>query len=110
MRLTVRDVAFARQTITALTKHGMTPGRIVALANQATRRGPLLKPAEVQKVLAPTLLVCARTDRRKAIRSINYGLPLVNIARRAGLRRDFRKLAARVQQWTTNGHLDKGGA
>jgi len=109
LRLTVRDVAFARRLIPALIDHGMTPERILALANQTGRRGPLLKPAEVEKILMPTPLVCVRNDVKRAIRSINRGLAMAHFARRSGLRRDFRRIAAQVQKWTTNGHSNNGG-
>lgn len=110
LRLTVRDVAFVRRLIPSLIEHGMSPERILALANQAASRGPLLRPSEVEKVLKPTPLLRVRSDVKKAIRSINRGLSLAHFARRSGLRRDFRRIAAQVQRWTTNGHLDKGGA
>jgi pilus assembly protein CpaE len=109
LQLTVRDVAFAGRLIPALIDHGMAPERILALANQRGRRGPLLKPAEVEKVLKPTPLLCVRSDVKKAIRSINRGLAMAHFARRSGLRRDFSRIAAQVQKWTTNGHANKGG-
>lgn len=109
-RLTVRDVAYARTMVAALTEAGMPRDRILALANQVKTRGPLLKAVETQKALGVKPLICVRTDWKKAIRSINHGQPLVHSARRSGLRRDLRKVVTQVQRWTSNGHPGKGGA
>jgi pilus assembly protein CpaE len=110
LRLTVRDVAFARRLIPLLSDSGMAPGRILALANQAARRGPMLHPRDVQKVLGAIPLLVVRSDVKRAIKSINQGLPLARTARRSGLRRDLHRVAVQVRRWTANGHLQKGGA
>jgi len=110
LRLTVRDVAFAKSLIAALTEQGMASDRILVLANQARRRGGgLLSSAEVSKALGKPLFR-VRADSRKAAKSITYGQPLAHSARMSGLRRDFRKVTGQVQQWTSNGHPGKGGA
>jgi pilus assembly protein CpaE len=109
LRLTVRDVSFAQSLIASLTEQGMASDRILVLANQAGRRGGLLSAGEVQKALDKPLFR-VRSDCRKAARSITYGQPLAHFARMSGLRRDFRKVTGQVQQWTSNGHLGKGGA
>ena len=109
LRLTVRDVAFAKSLIASLTEHGMGSDRILVLANQAKRRGGLLNVVEVQKALGKPLFR-VRSDCRKAAKSITYGQPLAHSARLSGLRRDLRKVTGQIQQWTSNGHPEKGGA
>jgi len=110
LQLTVRDIAFARMRISWLLERGMTPDRILALANRVKRRGPLVRVADTQRALGVKPLYCVRSDWRKAIRSLNRGQPLAHSSRFSGLRRDFRKIAAQVQRYTANGHSPKGGA
>jgi pilus assembly protein CpaE len=103
LQLTVRDVAFARSLTSFLASRGMSRDRILLLPNQVRRRGPLLKAQDIRKAIGVEPLCCVRSDWAKAIRSINRGLPLAAVARRSGLRRDFRKVAAQIQRWTPNG-------
>jgi len=102
-QLTVRDVAFAGSLIRSLTNNGMTREQIVPLANRVRRRGPLLRLADSERAIGSSSLVSIRSDWVKAMRSINRGQPLAQTAKRSRLRRDFRKLAARIQHMTANG-------
>lgn len=104
LRLAVRDVAFAKTMVTLLTERGMAADRILIVANQVAKRTALLNAVEVQKGLGIKPLIRIRTDGKKAIRSTNEGRPLAHYARLSGLRRDLRRVAAQVQQWTSNGH------
>jgi len=110
LRLTIRDVAYAKSLITTLTEQGMAPDRILVLANQAKKRGGLLNAVEMQRALGGRPLFRVRADWRKAMKSVNRGLPLARSARLSGVRRDFRMVARRVQEWTSNGHIKKAGA
>jgi len=109
LRLTIRDVAYAKSLIASLTGQGMAPDRILVLASQAKKRGGLVSAVEVQKALGGQPLFRVRSDRRKAMKSVNRGRPLAQIARLSGVRRDYRTVARRVQEWTSNGHIGKGG-
>ncbi len=102
-QLTVRDVAFAGSLIRSLIDGGMTREQIVPLANRVKRRGPLLRLADSERAIGSGSLMRIRSDWVKAIKSINRGQPLADMARRSRLRRDFRKLAARIQHLTANG-------
>ena len=110
LRLTIRDVAYAQSLITTLTEQGMAPDRILVLANQAKKRGGLLNAVELRTALGGKPLFRVRADWRKAMKSVNRGQPLARSARLSGVRRDFRMVARRVQEWTSNGHIEKGGA
>lgn len=110
LRLTIRDVKFAKAMVELLTEQGMTPDRILLVANQTGRHGTPVKAAQVQQSLGVDVLVRVRTDWKKALRSTNFGQPLAHSARLSGLRRDLRKVARQVQQWTSNGRLKKGDA
>ena len=109
LRLTVRDVAYAKGLIALSTEQGMAPDRILVLANQARKRGGLLNAVEVREALGGQPLFRVRTDWRKAIKSVNRGQPLAQFAKLSGLRRDFRLVAQRVREWTANGHSEEGG-
>lgn len=102
-QLTVRDVAFAGSLIRSLMDSGMTREQIVPLANRVRRRGPLLRLADSERAIGSSSLMRIRSDWVKAMRSINRGQPLAQMARRSRLRRDFRKLAAKIQHLTANG-------
>jgi len=102
-QLTVRDVTFAGSLIKCLMENGMAREQIVPLANRVGRRGPLLRLADSERAIGSNSLVRIRSDWGKAMKSINHGQPLAQMARRSRLRRDFRKLAARIQQMTANG-------
>jgi len=109
LRLTIRDVAYAKGLITLLTEQGMAPDRILVLANQAKRRGGLLNAVEIREALGGQPLFRVRTDWRKALKSVSRGQPLAQSAKLSGLRRDLRLVAQRVQEWTANGQVEKGG-
>ncbi len=102
-QLTVRDVTFAGSLIKSLMENGMKREQIVPLANRVRRRGPLLKLADSERAIGSNSLMSIRSDWVKAIKSINHGQPLAQMARRSRLRRDFRKLADKVQHLTANG-------
>ncbi len=102
-QLTVRDVAYANSLIKSLTESGLAREQIVPLANRVRHRGPMLKLEDSQRAIGSGTLVRIRSDWTKAMKSVNHGLPLAHIAKRSRLRRDFRKLAARIQQLTSNG-------
>lgn len=108
LRPTVRDTAFAKSMIAFLADSGLTSDRILVLANQVARKGGLLSPAEVHKALGVERLFTVRSNPRKAVRSINRGQPLAHFARWAGMRRDLRRVANQVLQWTPSGHHEKG--
>ena len=110
MRLTVRDVTFAKAMIAQMNEKDMAPDNFLIVANQFEKRGALLNAIEVQRALGVKPLFRVRTDRKRAIRSTNYGKPLAQFAPLSGLRRDFRRVARRVGKWASNGCTGKGGA
>jgi len=110
LRLTVRDVTFAKALIAQMNRKDTAPDHILIVANQFAKRGALLNAIEVQRALGVKPLFRVRTDWKKAIRSTNYGKPLAQFAPFSALRRDFRRVARRVQQWTSNGRTRKEGA
>jgi len=103
LQLTVRDVAFAGSLISFLTDRGIPRERILALANRVRRRGPLLRVEDGRRALDVPTLHPIRSDWAKAAQSINRGQPLADVANRSRLRRDYRRLAAAVQQSMSNG-------
>jgi Flp pilus assembly CpaE family ATPase len=106
----IRDVAYGKSLITLLTEQGMAADRILVLINHTKKRGGLLNAVEVRNALGGRPLFRVRNDWRKATKSVNRAQPLLQTARFSGLRRDYRIVAQRVQEWTSNGHQEKGGA
>jgi len=103
LQLTVRDVAFAGATISFLADQGIPRERILPLANRVRRRGPLLRLEDSRHAMGVPAVEPIRSDWAKAVRSINRGQPLSNVATRSGLRRDYRRLAAKIHQCASNG-------
>jgi pilus assembly protein CpaE len=99
-QLTVRDIAFAKSTITFLRNQGVASARILPLANRVRRRRPLLQLREGEAAIGMKLLYSLRSDWRKAIKSMNRGLPLAGMAPRSRLRRDFYRLARTIHRGT----------
>jgi MinD-like ATPase involved in chromosome partitioning or flagellar assembly len=110
LRPTIRDVGFAKAMVASLAEAGAIPDRILVLANQVRNRSGLLSSVEIRKALAVSTTFPVRADWRKAITSINRQQPLADFARWSGMRRDLRRVAHQVVQWTSNGHLEKGDA
>jgi pilus assembly protein CpaE len=110
LRPTIRDAAFAKSMVASLTEAGPISDRILALVNQVGKPSGLLNMVEIRKVLAVDTMLPVRTDWRKAIISVNRGQPLAHFARWSGMRRDLRRVANQVMQWTSNGHLERGDA
>jgi pilus assembly protein CpaE len=103
LQLTVRDVAFAGSLISFLADHGIPRERILPLANRVRRRGPLLRIEDGQRAIGVHTLHPIRNDWAKAVRSVNRGRPLADVANRSRLRRDYQRLAATIQQCMSHG-------
>jgi Flp pilus assembly CpaE family ATPase len=101
-QLTVRDVSFARSRISFLSDHGIASDRILPVANRVGRRGPLLRVKESKRAIGVTSLCWIRNDWTKAVKSLNQGRPLAEMAGRSRLRRDFLRLAGQICNWTPN--------
>jgi pilus assembly protein CpaE len=103
LQLTVRDVAFAGSLISFLADQGIPRERILPLANRVRRRGPLLRIEDSQRAIGVHTLHPIRSDWARAVRSVNRGQPLADVANRSRLRRDYQRLAATIQKCTSNG-------
>ncbi len=103
LQLTVRDVAFAGSLLSFLTDQGIPRERILALANRVRRRGPLLRIEDSQRAIGVHTLHPIRSDWVRAVRSVNRGQPLADVANRSRLRRDYQRLAATIRQCMSNG-------
>jgi pilus assembly protein CpaE len=103
LQLTVRDVAFASSMVSFLVGQGIGRERILALANRVRRRGPLLRLEDSRRAIGVDVLHPIRSDWVKAVKSVNQGRPLCDVAGRSRLRRDYRRLAAKIHEWASNG-------
>ena len=104
LQLTVRDVAYAGATVSFLTEQGVSRERILPLANRVRWRGPLVRLEDSRRVIGIHALHPIRSDWAKVMKSINRGQPLADVVGRSRLRRDYRRLADRVYQCTSNGN------
>jgi Flp pilus assembly CpaE family ATPase len=102
-QLTIKDVNFARAMVSSLTKSGIAGKKILPLANRVKKRGPLIRLEDGKKAVGLSSCQVIRSDWRKAIKSVNRGQPLVQVAKGSGIRGDFRKLAAKVRSYQLNG-------
>lgn len=102
-QLTVKDVNLARSMVLSLTKSGISAEKVILLANRVKKQGPLVRLEDSKKAIGLGSCQAIRSDWRKAMKSVNRGQPLSQVARRSGLRGDFRKLAAKVRAYQING-------
>jgi len=102
-QLTIKDVNFARSMALSLNKSGIASEKIMSLANRVTKRGPLIRFEDGKKAIGLSSCQSICSDWRTAIKSVNQGKPLAQIARRSGLRKDFQKLAAKISAYGING-------
>lgn len=103
-QLTVKDVKFARSLISFLCERGITPGRIIPLANRVKRQSSQIRLEDSKQAVGLDTCHAIRSDWRKAMKSLNNGRPLAQVARRSGLRRDYQKLAAKIHYSRINGN------
>jgi pilus assembly protein CpaE len=108
-QLTVKDVHFARGIVSALTKAGIAGERILPVANRVKNRGPLVRLEDSKKAVGLTACHAIRNDWRKAMKSVNRGYPLSQVAARSSLRSDYRKLAAKVTAYVNSNRAKIGG-
>ena len=108
-QLTVKDVNYARSFVLSLTKSGVAREKIMSLANRVTKRGPLIRFEDGKKAVGLSSCQAVRSDWRKAMKSVNQGKPLSQIARRSGLQKDFRKLAAKISAYGINSNDKMSG-
>jgi pilus assembly protein CpaE len=104
-QLTVRDVAYASSVVSFLADQGIPREQILSLANRVRKRGPLLRLEDSRRAIGANSMCPIRSDWAKAMKSLNRGQLLSDVARRSGLRRDYRRLAAWVRRSTSNGSL-----
>jgi len=93
---TVKDIKIARSIISSLTRWGAGPERIIPLANKFRRFGPLVTLEDTKDVLGLDNICYIRNDFRRVVNCINNGELLAQSAPWSGVRREFRKLAARI--------------
>lgn len=101
-QLTVKDLKYARSLVAFLGMNGISSSKVIPLANRVKRRGPLVRMEDSKKVVGLDSFACIRSDWRKAMKSVNLAQPLAQVAKRSGLRKDFQKLAARINKCATN--------
>ena len=103
-QLTVKDLRYARSLVASLSERGIPSDKIIPLANRVRQRGPLVRLEDSQKVVGLESFARIRSDWRSAMKSVNRGRPLAEVAHRSGLRKDFRKLATRIHSRKKNGN------
>ena len=108
-QLTVKDVNFSRSMVSSLTKSGIASEKIMLLANRIKKRGPLVNLEDSKKAVGLSSCQAICSDWRTAMKSVNQGKPLAQIARRSGLRKDFQKLAAKISAYGINGNGKMSG-
>ncbi len=104
-QLMVKDVRFARNLITFLTKSKIGSEKIMLLANRFGRSGSVVSLGEWQKTLGIDRLHKIRSDWRKARDCIDCGQPIAEVAPRSRFRKDFKSLAGTIYG---NGNGRKG--
>ena len=102
-QLTVKDVNTTRAIVSSLLDAGIARERVLPLANRVRKRGPLVRFEDTKRALGLSSCRTIRSDWRIAMKSVNNGKPLVEAAKRSGLRRDILELAVGVRAHGNNG-------
>ncbi len=97
-QLQVKDIRYVRAMISALEERGVSPKRIIPVANRYRKHNPMVSLAESREALPDVTIECIANDYRSALRGINYGQPLAQAASRSILRKDIRRLAVKIDQ------------
>jgi pilus assembly protein CpaE len=101
-QLTFKDVKFLKTFIKVLTKARIGPEKILLLANRFDKHNSVVSLDDWQQMLPVNQLHRIRNDWRTAMNCINNGQPVADTAPRSGLRKDFRKLADKINTYSTN--------
>jgi Flp pilus assembly CpaE family ATPase len=93
---TVKDISFAKNKISNLTKQGIETDKFMLVANRYKKWGSLLSLNDIKKALSRDTVYNIRSDWRKAVGAINQGKPICEIAPWSRLRKDYQKLVTEI--------------
>jgi pilus assembly protein CpaE len=96
MQMTVKDIRAARQMRSMLTAGGVDPGRVVGVVSRYSRRRSPISLSECRRALGDARLELISNDYRGAVRGVNFGQPLSKAAPMSPVRKDLKRLAARL--------------
>lgn len=97
-QLTVKDIRVAREMITALSNRSVPTDQIIPVVNRYTTRGHTVSLKDATQALGGVTPRLLRNDFRSAVRGINFGEFLDQVAPRSPLRKDVRNLASELYQ------------
>jgi Flp pilus assembly CpaE family ATPase len=103
-QLTVKDLKVARELVSFLVESGVTRDRIIPVANRVRKKASLVRLEDSKRAIGLNSLCQIRSNWQRAMKALNHGQPLAQVARSSGLRRDFRDLAARICAAAGNGN------
>lgn len=93
LQLTVKDIAMARLMLSALRERGVLAEALTVIVNRHQKRQAMLTLDDVRATLGDIPLTCVSNDYPSAIKCLNFGRPLAEMAPRSALRRDLKALA-----------------
>jgi pilus assembly protein CpaE len=101
-QLTLKDLKFARSIISMFKDLGLSPDKIIPLANRYTKArfgksGSLISIDDSRRVLGADNVVTICSDWSNAEKSLNVAKPLADAAPRSPMRKDFQKLVDQIQ-------------
>lgn len=95
---TVKDVRLVHSIFSALTERGVNASSILPLANRYRKRGSMLSMEEIRQALGDLPIEQAANDYKSAMKGVNYGQPLAEVAPRSLLRKDLRRIVVRIDK------------
>lgn len=93
MQLTVKDLSTAKAIHSCLVERGISPENIKPVISRYVKRHPMVDLDVAKRALGRNHLECISNDFRSALRAVNYGKTLAEVAPMSPLRRDVRRLA-----------------
>ena len=98
MQLTVKYIAMAQLMISALKERGIFADAVTVVINRHRKRRTMLTLEDVRTSLGEIPLTCISNDYPSALKGLNYGQPLAEVAPRSALRRDLKAVAAKFRE------------
>ena len=84
--------------VEALIDRQVDPSRLLAVANRCRKRTPTLRLEDAREALGDIEVFPVSNDFAGAVKAMNLGRPLADVAPRSALRQDLRRLAERLPE------------
>ena len=96
LELDVKTIRATQAILSSLARQGIAGNGLLPVVNRYRKRSKMVSFSDAQQALGSVPLARIRNDFRSAIRGMNYGKPLAQVAPRSKVRRDINQLALQI--------------